>query len=234
MNILELEKELKKIELKIFTTNDLVKFTGKEKNTINHFLSYQKKRNRIKQLKKGVYSFENIENKFHLSKIFNETYISLNSALEFYQMTTQRFNVLDLITKKPKKKTQIDEYKIEFTYTKHFFGFHKINVEGEEIFIANKEKVIIDCLLNLEKTSLEDIFTLIYHSNIDLDLLLHYLKKINSPTLNKRIGYLFSLKGINLDLQINNKYDLLNPLFPKNGKKNTQWKLYINEEIENG
>ena len=158
------------------------------------------------------------------------------SALEYYGTTTQRDNNLDLITQKTLRNQNIENIAIDFHKMKNelFFGFKKIPFNNTEVFISNIEKTIIDCTIFSSKVYLSDIneFIRLNKEILNLELILNYLQKIDSSTLNKRVGYLFELNGIDLNgLEINNKYERLNKNLGQSGTKDTKWKLFINEEI---
>jgi predicted transcriptional regulator of viral defense system len=236
MKFLELQQKLQELKLNVFTLNDILKITGQTKEITKSKLTILIKQKKIIRLKKGYYSLLKIENKFQLQKIYKETYIALQSALEYYESTTQRFKNLDLITKNILSKQNVNETTINFHKVKKnmFFGYKKIIVNNTEIFISNIEKTIIDCIYFSSKVYLTESLQFIkkYKEEIDLDLLTNYLEKISSSILNKRIGYLLELQGIKLkDLNINNKYEKLNINKTTKGNKNRKWKLIINEEL---
>jgi len=194
------------------------------------------KQEKIFRLKANYYSLKKIENKFQLQKLYVDTYIGLHSALEFYETTTQRFNNLDLITKKTLKNQNVENIDINFHKVKKelFIGFKKIRIKNTEVFISNIEKTIIDCTYFSSKVYLTEIHELIKvnKQTINVDIILTYLKKIDSSTLNKRVGYLLEMNNIKLKgLKINNKYERFNKNLSKNGTKNLKWKLIINEEF---
>lgn len=236
MNFLSIEKKLRELQVEIFTLNDLVKITNQKKEIVKSKLTLLVKQQKIYRLKKNYYSLKKIEHKFQLQKLFEETYLGLHSALEFYESTTQRYNNLDIVTKKVLNNQEVQNTNITFhkIKEKNFFGFEKKIVNNTEIFVSSIEKTIIDCIYFSSKIYLTDIVDFIkkYKQKIDVQKLENFLKKINSSTLNKRAGYLLELQGIELKhLNINNKYEKLNSNKAKKGTKNKKWKLLINEEI---
>lgn len=232
MNLINFQKEIKKLNLNIFTNIDAAKIMQKKQEIVNTTLNRWEKQNKIIRIKKNNYSLNEINNKFELSKTYKDTYVALNSALEYYKTTTQRYNNLDLITKKQKNDQKINETKINFHKVKKelFFGFQKIN----NTFISDIEKTLIDCIYFSNKVYLTEINEFVKQKEININTLKKYLEKINSSTLNKRIGYLLELNNIKIELKINNKYEKLNKNLKSNNKKNIKWKLIINEDIENG
>ena len=229
MKLMTLKEQLEKHNLKIFSINDVAKITEQNKHTMRVFLNRQVKNNHLTQLKKGYYAFKEI-NKFELNKLFKNTYIALNSALEYYQTTTQRYINLELISKNTLKNQTIENIKINIHKTKHFFGYEKVIINNTEVFISNKEKTLIDCLLF--SVYLTEINEFIKKSSLNINKLKQYLNQINSSTLNKRIGYLLELNNMKIDLKINNKYEKLNKDLKITNKKNKKWKLIINEALE--
>ena len=236
MDFITLQKKIKELDLEVFTLNDLVKTTGQKKEVLKSTLTRLVKQKKLVRIKKNYYSLSQIQNKFKLQQVFHETYIALYSALEYYQSTTQRYNNLDLITNKLLKTQKVNQTTIKFHKVKNkfFFGFVKVNINNSQVFISNIEKTIIDCVYFSSKMYLTDINDFInkYKHEIDLELLTVYLKKINSGILNKRIGYLLELNGLEIkDLKFGNKYQKLNMNRKETKIKNSKWKLLINEEL---
>jgi predicted transcriptional regulator of viral defense system len=236
MDFLSLQRKLEDFGLDIFTLNDVVKISGQKKEVVKSTLSRLVNQNKVFRLKKKYYSLRKIENKFLLQKLFTETYIGLHSALEYYGSTTQRFNNLDLITSKVLKAQNIGGTDVQFHKVKQvlFFGFEKIQINNVQVFVANIEKTIIDCAYFSTKVYLTDIDELIKKNKrkIRREIMSTYLNKINSSVLNKRVGYLLELNGIQVqNLTINNKYELLNKNLSSAGTKNAKWKLIVNEKL---
>jgi len=236
MKYFTLRNYLEEIGLEIFTLNDVVKISEQKKEVVKSSLTRLVRQEKFYRLKANYYSLRKIENKFLFQKLYPNTYIGLYSALEYYGTTTQRDNNLDLITQKTLRNQNIENIEIDFHKMKNelFFGFKKIPFNNTEVFISNIEKTIIDCTIFSSKVYLSDIneFIRLNKEILNLELILNYLQKIDSSTLNKRVGYLFELNGIDLNgLEINNKYERLNKNLGQSGTKDTKWKLFINEEI---
>ena len=236
MKYFTLRNYLEEIGLEIFTLNDVVKISEQKKEVVKSSLTRLVRQEKFYRLKANYYSLRKIENKFLFQKLYPNTYIGLYSALEYYGTTTQRYNNLDLITQKTLRNQNIENIEIDFhkMKTELFFGFKKIPFNNTEVFISNIEKTIIDCTIFSSKVYLSDIneFIRLNKEILNLELILNYLQKIDSSTLNKRVGYLFELNGIDLNgLETNNKYERLNKNLGQSGTKDTKWKLFINEEI---
>jgi len=236
MKYFTLRNYLEEIGLEIFTLNDVVKISEQKKEVVKSSLTRLVRQEKFYRLKANYYSLRKIENKFLFQKLYPNTYIGLYSALEYYGTTTQRYNNLDLITQKTLRNQNIENIEIDFhkMKTELFFGFKKIPFNNTEVFISNIEKTIIDCTIFSSKVYLSDIneFIRLNKEILNRQLILSYLQKIDSSILNKRVGYLFELNGIDLNgLETNNKYERLNKNLGQSGAKDTKWKLVINEEF---
>lgn len=236
MDILSFQRSLNELGLEVFTSNDFVKITNQTKDVANTVLCRWENQKKIYRLTKGFYSMHKIDSKFQLQKVFSETYIGLNSALEYYQSTTQRFRNLSLISIRVLNNQNLRNFDVTFYKVKEnmFFGFEKQNIGGIQIFVSNMEKTIIDCVYFSDTVYLSEINEFIKKtkSKINVHILKVYLDKIGSFALNKRVGYLLEKQGIIIEgLELNNKYEKLNKNLGKQGEKNKKWKLIINEVL---
>lgn len=237
MDLFNFQKELRELDLELFTLNDAVKIMGSSKEVVKSTLSRWVKQKKIRRLKKNYYSLYDIESKYQLQKLFQNTYVGLQSALEFYESTTQRFNNVDLVSRNYLQDQEINSTFINFHKVtgKLFFGFKKEKIKNTTFFISSKEKTIIDCVYFSSKVYLSEVNDFIKKNKNDLNiqLLQEYLQKINSSTLNKRAGYLLELHGIYIrNLQIDAKVIKLNKNISKEGIINKKWNVLINEALE--
>lgn len=236
MQLIQLQKELSKLDRVIFTLNDVVKLTGQKKEIVKVFLSNQVTKNKIYRIKRNQYSFEEITNKFQLAKLYPESYLALNSALEFYETTTQQYNTIELISKKSLLLKKVSEIRIRNHKVREelFFGYEKKTIDNIEFFVSNIEKTIIDCIYFSNKVYLSEVlqFIRLKKNELDKNKIIQYLDKIHSSVLTKRTGYLLELENIIIkDIQINSKYEKLNKNLSLKGSKNKKWKLIVNEEL---
>lgn len=237
MQFLELKSILESLGMKIFSINDIAKITNKSKDYLKVYLQNHIKKGNLEVLKKGNYTFYNLT-KYELSSMYSNSYISLYSALEYYNLTTQLYTQLDLISLKQIKKIKIDNTIIEFHKISNnkFFGFNKEKYRNGNIFIADYEKLIIDCILFFVSINEINEAIIKIKEKLNIEKIIIYLNKINNNILNKRLGYLLDINGIDIfnKIKIMKNYEKLNQKLKKNGMKNKKWKLIINEEFENG
>ena len=140
--------------------------------------------------------------------------------------------------KKAKKEINFNNTKIVFTKVrqKYFFGYRKERYGNFDIFIAEKEKALIDSAL-FKKISFSEIFDIMRNNikDINIDLLISYLIKIKNKALIKRFGFLLDKLGVDkynkLNKFINSKYVILDYALEKKGKKNKKWKVIENVRL---
>ncbi len=215
-------------KLAIFTSKDLKLHYG-----INYPEMYIcRNKTKIITIEKGKYTL--CKDPFcYATQIINPSYISFLSALNFYGYSTQIPLKITVAVKKQKKElTQINFVKIN---TNYFFGYNKIKYGDFDLFIADKEKLFIDCLAYQKQVQVNDLAGLL-KDNLDKNKLIKYLNKIGNLNLIRRAGYLLDIIGIDIYdnyakiTKINN-YILLNRNLKKSKIYNKKWKLNINEEI---
>ena len=218
---------LKKLErFTLFTENDVAKIVNKSPKYIRTLLSRLNKEKIIKRIEKGKYTLHD-DVLIFASHIVTPSYISLWTALRYYNMTQQQptsFFILSNV-----KRKNINSLNINFLSTKHMFGYKKERYSDFDIFMASPEKAIIDSLLF--KLPIEDIKIALEKESIDFKKLSECAKKTKNKSLMKRLGYLLEKKKKNsYDLKaLDNNYILLNYLGEKKGKKDKKWKLIIND-----
>ena len=219
----------------VFDTKILNYFLNKSQSYANLFRYRLKKNFKLFKIEKNKYTVYN--NPFLIaSRIIWPSYMSCWSALSFYKMTEQIPQTIQVITVKNKKPIKFLYTKIQFIKIKreNFFGFEKINYDNFEVFIADKEKTLIDCLL-LKEASFSEIRDIL-NENIkilNVNRIIRYLKIINNSSLTKRLGFLLENLGYNAHKRLKDYidpiYTLLNYSKPVKGKKNEKWRLMLND-----
>ncbi len=229
--IMNIMKSLRLLEIlkdyPLFTTNDVSKIVGKNQNYIKTLIYRLRKNNLIYKIEKGKYSVYNDPLVF-VSYIYVPSYISLWSAIRYYGLTEQLPKIIFVFVTKSRKSLIFNNTKIEFIKTKHFFGFKKERYNNFDIFIADKEKLVIDCLLS-KKVSLDDVIRII--KNVDIKKLILYTLRTKNNSLAKRIGFILDELKIdtkNLIRLVDNNYIKLDYDMQNRGKRNTKWRILDN------
>ena len=166
------------------------------------FYEWQKK-GYIKKLSRLFYVFSDrnineAENNFIANKLLEPSYISLESALRYYNLIPEVvFLTTSVTTRKTKLlKTLIGDFQYRKVKEKLFFGYKIINTGQIAYKIADPEKALLDFLYFRSDIKSEgDIFELrineeSYREVIDQNKLKQYLEVFNSKALNKKIDKL--------------------------------------------
>lgn len=217
---------LKLQDLPVFSLADaaqIVSGKGYAKKLLKRMLN----RREIFRLKRDTYTFHG-DPLLTSTFLVKPSYISSVSALSYHKLITQiPKNVFCFTTGKDRTIRFREE--IKFCHTPYFFGFNNEEYDGFSIPVATPEKAIIDSFGRVPVTVFEEAAT-----EINLERIKSYLKKINKSSLLKRVGYLLEKNGLEihpfLKNKLNHRYIFYDPLLKKKGKKNKKWKLIINAQ----
>jgi len=232
MNSTEFLEKIKGLQKPVFTSNDLQKLSGFDKKYLKVYLFRLKQHHRIQEVEKGKYALP-LHPFIIASNVIFPTYISFFSAYFYHDLTTQMPNIIQIVSLRSKKRLKGEGYTIQFIKMSPFrvFGYTREKFMEKYIFVAEKEKAIIDSLYLPECCPLEETYIAL-QGDLNVDLLITYALRMKSIILLKRLGYLLELRGIDIFIKIksklNNRYDYLNPRQHQTGKKSKKWRLVIN------
>src|SRR3990167_8058518 len=142
----------------IFTVDDAVKILNEKKSSVTKLLHDLTINKWLFRLSRGKYLIlpleagvkpEFTEHEFIIaSNLITPSYISYWSALNYYGLTEQVSKTIFIATTKRKLEKELMGLKFRFItlHKTKFFGFRSILQNNHYINIAEKEKVIIDCL----------------------------------------------------------------------------------------
>lgn len=239
--------ELKKVS--IVTTKEVKKILKGSKQEAYDLIYRLKKKGRLVQIKRGKYILIPVkavdmcwgENPFKMAGEFRQPYyISYRTALNFYGLTEQVPVTIYVACLKYHKSAQVfnENFKFIQLNKNKFFGYEKREIDKKEVYFADLEKTLIDCL---DKQycggSIVDVVKGLFwaRKEIKINKLVDYSLKMDNKTLIKRLGYLLELLGIkfnqkNLLRQFKNdkKFVPLSTAHPNKGKLNKKWKIIIN------
>ncbi len=185
----------KLLPLKIFTLTDIEKFYGTyHPRRLNEW----QKKGYIIKIRNGFYYFSKIpitENFLFLiaNKIYEPSYISLESALSIYNIVPEGvYSVISLTTRKTIQFiTPMTTFFYRNIKANLFFGFQLLSHKDRNFKIATPEKAVLDYLyLNSNIKTIEDIEGLRWNrevlKNLDQDKLKLYLELFSSKILNQK------------------------------------------------
>lgn len=188
-------------ELQIFSINDLRQIDPQfEKKKIYLW----KKEWLIKNIYRWYYILNNqkIDTNFLYriaNTIYYPSYISMESALSYYNLIPEAVYTITSIT--TKKTNNINNEYLDLSYKSiktNLFWWYKI-INNKNYLIADIEKTLLDYFyLNKELNNENDIIWLrlnseVLNNNIDRQKIEKYLKIFNKKILNKKIELLFNL-----------------------------------------
>ncbi len=237
MNLLDFIKALEMFEKPVFTVNDVAKIIGTEKDYARLYLYRLKSKGVMEAVERDKYTLADNHPYVTATNILFPSYMSFLTALHFYGATTQIPGSIYIVSTKSKKSLNLKGYSVEFVKLKkeRFFGYTREKFQGKFIFVAEKEKLIIDSLLLPQYCPIDETFRAVEDKELNIDTLIEYGLMMDSIVTLKRLGYLLELTGIDVYDRLKNKlyrkYDLLNPFLAKKGDKNSKWRLILNEVI---
>ena len=224
---------LKKLEqYPLFTENDVIKLI-KKSPAYTRTLLYRLHRNAyIYRIERGKYTVH-ADALIFASYLATPSYISLSTALRYYNMIQQQPYSIFVMSPVPRKKVMFRGIPILFITIKSstLFGYKKERYNDFDIFMADPEKVLIDSLRY--KLPLSDIVQALDTPEIDFGRLSDYAYRLGNTSLIKRLGYVLEKKkGLSYGLAAqDHNYIPLDYLGKKKGKKDKKWKLIINTEL---
>jgi Predicted transcriptional regulator len=166
------------------------------------FYEWQKK-GYIKKLASQFYIFADkkiseSENNFIANKLFEPSYVSLESALRYYNLIPEVvFLTTSITTRKTKLiKTAVGNFQYRAVKENLFFGYKIIDFDGVAYKIAEPEKALLDFLYLRSDLKTEADFAELrmneedYRKTINQVKLNKYLELFDSATLGKKIKVL--------------------------------------------
>ncbi|MBI5064844.1 hypothetical protein HZA97_01280 [Candidatus Woesearchaeota archaeon] len=211
----------------LFGENIVAKMVNKNSQYVKRLLHNLAKEELIYRIERGKYTCQKDVMSF-ASNIKIPAYISLWTALKHHNLIQQQPFDIFVMTKSYKRSINFNGIWIRFIVTKHMFGYKKERYHDFDIFIAEKEKAIIDCMLY--KIPLEEVTNVLKTKEIDCKKLALYAKMTKNKSLIKRLGYLLEkIKKSTFGLKaLDNNYIHLDYSNKRKGIKNKRWKLIIN------
>ncbi|MEK7672913.1 MAG: hypothetical protein AAB373_03440 [Patescibacteria group bacterium] len=154
----------------------------------------------IKRIIKNYYVFSDLKTTeealfFIANKIYEPSYISMESALSFYKFIPDQIFAITSVSSK--KTTTFTTPPGTFTFKSvklsAFFGYKLIKFNNSSFKIAEPEKAILDYLyLNTDLLVDDDFYEMRindeeFKENIDLDKFKKYLSLFKNKTLERRV-----------------------------------------------
>jgi predicted transcriptional regulator of viral defense system len=194
MQYLAFEKSFR--EFPIFSIKDIKK---RYPDFDNRRLVEWQQKNYIQKIRREYYCFEERKKNenflfFAANKIYSPSYVSLESALAFYNFIPEGVFLTTSITTRntASYNTPVGDFSYSHFKTQLFFGYRLIKNGGVTMKVAEPEKVILDYLYLKKLNSENDITAhrlneIHIKDMVDFYKLENYQKTFNSKVLDKRI-----------------------------------------------
>lgn len=232
---IEIYKQLER--LVVFDVKKVSEIAGVSRDYAKLLIHRMRKKNLVLCIEKGKYTTHSDE-LVVASRLIWPAYITGWAALSFHNLTEQIPTTITVVTPKSKKRRKIEfcNARIVFIKTKpkYFFGYEKLIYHGFEIFMADKEKTIVDSIL-FRLVSFSTLFETVKNNKKEFDFkkLTRYAAKTKNSGVIKRIGFLVEkLKrdetAKSLRKFVKGRYLPLDYTMPPKGKKNERWKVIEN------
>lgn len=230
---------LRKVGISYFTISDICELFNISNNYASQMAYQLKMEKEIEEIEKGKYTLpEGSEYPFLIaSKTVQPSYISFKTAISVYRTKKVPESEFYYVAT-PKRKRPIAFKKYNFKYITlkpyKFFGFCQLNVNGNEVAMAEPEKAILDCLEETEYGP--DLFKLKdilrdFLDFISIKKLIKYAIRCHNKSLLARLGYL--LETLDIEVPIKGKYlpkDYVkfDPSGERQGKWIARWNIIDN------
>jgi len=192
MNTLETVKILGNIKKSIFTAQDIKKILGiKNSNTLYKTIEKLTKKKILTRTAKGVYfTSTDVPNEFQIANALQKpSYISLESALNFYGILIQTPYQIISVTPERGKQVSFEEKEFIFCHIspRYFWGYKKL----DDFLIADKEKAVVDEIYFKSKGREMIDFEECDLSHINKGKLKEYARAIKWPPFQKLFKEIF-------------------------------------------
>lgn len=184
----KLLQKINNIPKSYFSLKDLEKISDRDKNSLRVALSRSVKSGDITRLTSGIYTSDinNLTWENFAVNLYTPSYISLEYALNYYNVLSQRVYAITLVTTNRKKEVTIQGQPLNYKHIKPnmFWGY----IKKEDFLIAEPEKAFLDlAYLSLNGYANFDPEEMNLGS-LNKQKIKKYLKKINNPRLTKLIN----------------------------------------------
>jgi predicted transcriptional regulator of viral defense system len=231
MNSIKLLNEMRKWPL--FTINDLSRTLRKDESYVKVVANRLHKKGLINHIERGKYTAHEDAAEF-ASYIIVPSYISFWTALMMHGLTEQLPRDIMIASLRSKKDILFKGQRITFIKMKDLWGYSKTRYRDFDVFIAEKEKAIIDCLL-AKNTPFDEIAKALSSRKADFSRLADYAKRAGNKTAAKRAGHLIERYGGDagsLLEMVDGNYVPLDWAAGIRGKKDKRWKVIVNRGLD--
>jgi predicted transcriptional regulator of viral defense system len=173
-------------------------------------------------------------------------YLGYYTAMELHQMTQHPVRTVFVAVTTHHRMLRFGPARIRFVklIPEKIFGEENRRIEGHVVKVAGLERTFLDCVDRPELCGgLEEVFRGFTrrHADLNPDLLMRFVYRLNQPVLTKRIGFLLEAAGYGnpetlweLERAAGKlkRYTPLDKAQPNRpGERNRRWELILNVDI---
>ena len=207
----------------LFTFNDAARAVDITRGSLHERLSRLTKRGDVYRVERGKYTVHE-DPLIYATYVATPSYLTLWSGLRFYDITTQLPTRVQVMT----AQARTDLAEIQFFASANLFGFDKQRYRGFDIFVAEPERLLLDCL-SRKAVPVSELRELI--DTVDPTKCVEYANRFGRNSVKKRVGYLLEhWRGVRKkELCVDDRnYPPLDLNAPRDGTIDTEWRLEVN------
>jgi predicted transcriptional regulator of viral defense system len=215
-----------------FTLNDFVRIAGRPPAYCWTYLSRLKRDGLVFSIERGKYTVHEDPLVFSTS-ISPPSYISFWTAMRFHGLTEQLPSDVMVASPRSKKTIAFRGTNIRFFRTKEMWGFAKQRYSGFDIFVADKEKCVIDSLL-LKNVPFDEIANAVRDGGFGREMADAAIR-CGSMSVMKRLGYMMEKSGLGtgeMEKRLDGNYVPLDWNRPGKGSRCRKWMIIENRRLD--
>lgn len=192
---IQVEEKLKSLGLEVFTPREFRGVFGVSQNTASRFLTSNIDSGLFVKLRNNYYTIKdsNPDYSFVANKLYQPSYVSLETALSHYKIIPEVvYGTTSITTKAPREfTTPIGNFTYQHIKTGAFTGYRLQEIDRYQALVAEPEKALADYLyfVDLKKVSLNDRLKL---KNISHPKLIEYAKLFKRPSMLKLVNQIYA------------------------------------------
>lgn len=194
LNRLKVEKKLKSLGIFVFTPREFKDIFGIPTNTALSFIQRNVKSGLFLKLRNGFYIIADSSPSIYFlaNKLYEPSYVSLNTALSHYGIIPEVVYAITSITTKAFREFNTPRGSFIYQQIKKevFTGYGLKELENDKILIAEPEKALADYLyfVDLKKVSLNERLEL---RNIKKQELIRFVKLFKRKSMLKLVSQIY-------------------------------------------
>ncbi|MBE0432599.1 hypothetical protein IBX73_03930 [candidate division WOR-3 bacterium] len=154
MKWIDFGEKLLRLNLPVFTLREALRLSGFEYDTGRMQISRWVRMRYLARLKNGLYALKGpldrgeISEYYIANRLYSPSYVSLESALNFYNLIPEVAFAVTSISSKPTRRFMVEQtsYIHRSVQPRFFTGYVIEKQRGHSVRIAEKEKAVVDYL----------------------------------------------------------------------------------------